>query len=134
MINLIIVEDHALVRKGLQLALSMVDDMHIVAEAATGEEAIAVCANVPAQIILLDYSLPGISGTELIRKIRQQNPELPILMLSMESSPDIVNQMMQAGAAGYVTKGAKLDILIEGIRNIALGGFFVDPAIEPHLA
>ena len=134
MIDVIIAEDHKLVRKSLCLALSSAGDIRIVAEASDGETAIEAVANVPAHIILLDYSLPGISGVRLIREIHQQIPELPILMLSMESSPEVVNQTIAAGATGYVTKGAKLDILIEGIRNVAGGGFYVDPMIEPHLA
>ena len=134
MIDVIIVEDHKLVRKSLCLALSTASDIRVVAEADHAEAAIAVTAKVAAHIVLLDFSLPGISGSELIHKIRQQKPQLPILMLSMESSPDVVSQTLAAGAAGYVTKGAKLNVLIEGIRNVASGGFFIDPILEPHLS
>ena len=134
MIDVILVEDHALVRKSLCLALSTASDICIIGEAVDGEMALEITTQLPAHVLLLDLSLPGISGAELIQKIHQQTPELAILMLSMESNPEIVNQMIAAGAAGYVTKGAKLDILIEGIRNVAGGGFFVDPILEPHLA
>ena len=134
MIDIIIVEDHPLVREGLGLALATEGDMRIVGEAGDGKTALEIAAQVPAHVLLLDHSLPGISGVELIRQILQQKPELANLMLSMESNPEIVNQMIAAGAAGYITKGAKLDILIEGIRNVASGGFFVDPILEPHLA
>jgi DNA-binding NarL/FixJ family response regulator len=134
LIDLILVDDHALVRVSLCLALSTARDIRIVATANDGETALEITAQVPAQVLLLDLSLPGISGVELIRKILQQTPELAILMLSMESNPEIANQMITAGAAGFISKGAKLDILIEGIRTVASGGFFVDPIIEPHLA
>jgi DNA-binding NarL/FixJ family response regulator len=134
MIDAIIAEDHPLVRKSLCFALTTAGDIRVVAEVADGDAAIEVASRVPAHIILLDYSLPGLAGIDLIREIRQQTPELPILMLSMESSPDIVSQALAAGAAGYVSKGAKLDVLIEGIRNVAGGGFFIDPMIEPYLA
>lgn len=128
-IDIIVVDDHPTVRSGLVKSLPLKGNIRVAAEAATGQEALSMVTRISAHLLLLDFSLPGLSGVALIRYIKEIAPWLPILVLSMESDPDIFAEAMNGGASGYVLKGTRLDTLVQGITEVAGGGTFIDPSL-----
>jgi DNA-binding NarL/FixJ family response regulator len=120
MIHLLIADDHAIVRKGLKQIVSLVSDITVVAEA---------CDGAAIDLVLLDMTMPGISGEELISRLNARYPGVPILVLSMHNEPQIVRRAVKAGAAGYLSKDREPEELLFAIRRVAGGGRFVDPRI-----
>lgn len=128
-IRAIVVDDHKLVRAGIRELLSTTDDICVVGEATDGATAISVIRQQPADLLLLDLSMPGVAGVDLIRRLGTEFPRLPILMLSMHNDGAIVSRMLKAGAKGYVTKDCEPETLLSAIRKLARGGRFIDPAL-----
>lgn len=128
-VDIIVVDDHLSVRTGLIKSLPMKGNIRVVAEACSGQEALSLVPQISAALLLLDFSLPDLSGTTLIRCLKDKAPWLPILVHSMESDPDALAQAMESGASGYVLKGARMDMLVQGIMKVAAGGIFVDPSL-----
>ncbi len=133
-IKVLLADDHALFRKGLRQLLDGVGDMQVVGEAADGNEVLAALQTLEFDIILLDVSMPGIAGAELILKIRATHPDLAILVLTMHDTPQFVKNKLQAGANGYLTKDCDPDILCQAIRKIVQGGRFIAPEMAELLA
>jgi len=129
LIRILITDDHAMVRAGLKTLLALVDDIQVVGEATNGDEAIAQLAGGNIDVLLLDMSMPGLCGTELIGLIRCRYPELPILVLSMHIEAPIVQIALNAGASGYLGKDQNPEILLSAIRTVAAGGRFIDPKL-----
>lgn len=129
-IDIIIVDDHPTVRQALAQLLPLKADIRVVAEAASGQEALSAVSSMRADLLLLDFSLPGLSGVPLIRQLKEIAPALPILVLSMECDPHIIETTLDGGAAGYVLKGTRVNILLQGIKAVAAGGTFVDPNVR----
>jgi DNA-binding NarL/FixJ family response regulator len=129
MIRLMIADDHALVREGLKQIMALQDDIVVTAEAANGIQTLELLQQNGFDMILLDMSMPGVSGINLITRIRAQRPTLPILILSMHNEPQFAQRALNAGANGYATKGGDLHALLAGIRKVATGGCFVEPAL-----
>lgn len=134
MIRLMIVDDHALMREGLKQLFEGESDIVVEAEAASGEEVLAVLRQRPIDLILLDISIPGIHGVELIAKIRQQPDSPPILVLSMHNEPQIAKRKLKAGASGYITKDSSPKDLLEAIRKVAAGGRYIAIDIAEKIA
>lgn len=134
MIRLMIVDDHALMREGLKQLFEGESDIVVEAEAASGEEVLAVLRQRPIDLILLDISIPGIHGVELIAKIRQQPDSPPILVLSMHNEPQIAKRKLKAGASGYITKDSSPKDLLEAIRKVAAGGRYIATDIAEKIA
>jgi DNA-binding NarL/FixJ family response regulator len=128
-VDIIVVDDHLSVRTGLIKSLPMRGNIRIAAEACSGQEALLLAPQIPADLLLLDFSLPDFSGITLISRLKCTVPWLPILVLSMESDPDVLALAMDNGASGYVLKGTRMDTLVEGIMKVAAGGIFVDPSL-----
>jgi DNA-binding NarL/FixJ family response regulator len=118
-----IVDDHEVVREGLRTVLPADPeiDLSVVGEAATGEDAIRLLRRDVPDLVLVDYRLPDTTGDELCRAIKQDHPQVVVVVLSSYLSEDIVQRCLSAGAAGFVTKGAGLDELREVLRGIATG-------------
>ncbi len=135
MIRLLLADDHAIVREGLKQLFAYVPDMALIAEAGNGDQILSeLRAGEPFDVLLLDLTMPGISGTELIVRIRQERPELPILVLSMHNEPQIAQRALKAGAAGYLTKDSEPETLLAAIRRVAAGRRFIDPTLAEAIA
>lgn len=133
MIRLMIVDDHAIVRKGLKQIVSLVPDLAVAAEAADGHGAFEHLGKGGIDLVLLDMTMPGISGEALISRLHAHFPETPVLVLSMHDEPQIVQRAVKAGASGYLSKDCEPEELLAAIRKIAAGGRFVDPKIAEQI-
>jgi two-component system, NarL family, response regulator DevR len=132
-ITLVVVDDHQVVRLGLQALLSVKPDFEVVGQAATADEAVQAVASLRPQVVLMDLRLPGRSGVEACREIKQRWPETHVIMLTSYTDDELVLEAISAGAEGYVLKRVKDDELIEGIRAVARGEAILDPAITQKL-
>jgi DNA-binding NarL/FixJ family response regulator len=129
MIRIIIADDHAIVRGGLKQIVATTTDIMVVSEATQGNEVLEQWQQIPCDMLLLDMTMPGMSGVELIKRLHTEKSDLPILVLSMHNEGQIVARALKAGAAGYVTKGSEPEILLSAIRKVACGGKFIDPVL-----
>ncbi|HSV35860.1 MAG TPA: response regulator transcription factor [Ramlibacter sp.] len=133
MIRLLIADDHAIVRAGLRQLFALVEGIAVAGEAATGGQVLELLRRTPIDQVLLDMSMPGIDGADLVSRIRAHHPLLPILVLSMHIEPQIARRALKAGASGYVTKGSEPEMLVAAIRKIAAGGRFIEPALAEQM-
>jgi DNA-binding NarL/FixJ family response regulator len=129
MIRILIADDHAIVRGGLTQIVATTADIVVAGEATHGGDVLALLRRLPVDVLLLDMNMPGVSGADLIRQLHDLYPALPILVLSMHNEGQIITRALRAGAAGYVTKDSEPEILLAGIRKVAGGGRFIDPAL-----
>lgn len=129
MIKVLIADDHAIMRAGLRQILTATADMVVAGEATHGQSVLEQLNLLECHVILLDMSMPGLSGLDLIRRLRIDRPELPILVLSMHNEGQIVTRALRAGASGYVTKDSDPNVLLAAIRKVAQGGKYIDPAL-----
>lgn len=127
MIRLLLCDDHKIVREGLKQLFALVDDIVVAGEAPDGAAAIALLEAGGIDLLLLDMSMPGLSGKELILRIRSLHPDLPILVLSMHIEPQIAQNALDAGATGYLTKDQDPETLLSAIRAVAQGKRYLDP-------
>jgi DNA-binding NarL/FixJ family response regulator len=132
-IRVLIADDHVVVRKGLKQLFEIMGDITVASEATNGEEVLVALKQDQFDLILLDLTMPGLSGVNLIGRICAFNAKLPILVLSMHNELQIAKRVLQAGAAGFVTKGSGQDILMSAIRKVAVGGHFIDPSIAEQM-
>jgi len=128
-IHVILTDDHAIVRSGLRQLLSSAPDIRVAGEAADGHGLLALLRGTPADIVLLDLSMPGLSGVDLIKRLQGEHPTLPVLVLSMHVEAQIVARVLRAGAAGYATKDCDSVALLNAVRKVAGGGRYIDPAL-----
>src|SRR5688500_7429745 len=121
-IDLLIVEDHAVVSKGLQAMLEPVEGLRLVGSHATGEGAVEAIRDGSVSVVLMDVNLAGdLSGIEATRRIKQLSPSTKVLILTMYTDPATVAQAVEAGADGYLSKGATPESLAQAIQDIAAG-------------
>jgi two-component system response regulator NreC len=136
--RILIADDHAVVRSGLRLILSAQADLEVVGEAGTGEETLEKTIALRPDILLLDIAMPGLNGLEAARQVRQQAPEVRIIVLTMHDDEAYLRQFLEMGAAGYVLKKAADTELLGAIHAVKRGEPFIDPAlmgrlIDPYL-
>ncbi len=131
-IRLWIADDHMVVRSGLRQIVAATRDLAIVGESEDGPGALEAVQRRKFDVLLLDLSMPG-GGVELIARLRQAKPELRVVVLSMNSEPQMAAHAVKAGAAGYVTKDADATLLLEAIRTVAAGGNFMEPGLADAL-
>lgn len=129
MISILIGDDHAIVRSGLKQIIATTADLRVAGEAAQGAEILAALRAGRYELLLVDMTMPGLSGVDLIRRVKAEWPKLPVLVLSMLNEAQIASRALRAGAAGYVTKDCEPEILLAAIRKVAAGGHFIDPAL-----
>lgn len=134
MIRLLIADDHSVVRQGLKQILADYADMEVLAEATNGIEVIQRLREQTFDVLILDMSMPGRSGIELIKQIKAEKPLLPILIFSMHEELQYAVRSLKAGAAGYLTKNGDSKELISAIRKLAIGGLYFTPAVLDKLA
>jgi two-component system response regulator NreC len=132
-IKLVLVDDHQVVRAGLRMLFQAEDDMEIVGEVGSGEEALQVVRELKPDVVLMDLALPGMSGIEATRHIKEANPNTAVLALTMHEDEQYFFEMLQAGASGYVPKRAAPDDLISAIRVVSQGNVFLYPTLAKAL-
>jgi DNA-binding NarL/FixJ family response regulator len=129
MIKILIADDHAIVRGGLKQIIATTSDIVVNGEAAQGSEVVDKLRTCEIDLLLLDMTMPGISGVDLIRRVRAEQPALPVLVLSIHNEAQVVSRALRAGATGYVTKDSDPEVLLTAIRKLASGGRFIDPKL-----
>lgn len=134
MIRILIVDDHAILRAGLKHLLSEAGDIVVAGEAGNGVDALQLVRGSSWDAMVLDMSMPGKSGVELIRQIKAESPRLPILVLSMHAEDIYAVRALRAGAAGYLCKDNAETQLEAAIRKVAGGGRYITPAVAEQLA
>ncbi len=134
MIRILVVDDHAIVREGLKQILGDVNDMSVRDEAAGGQEALAKIRSGEFDVVLLDISMPGRSGLEILKEIKAERPKLPVLILSMHAEEQYAVRALRAGASGYLTKASAPDELIGAIRKVSCGRKYVSASLAEKLA
>ncbi len=125
-LRILVVEDDELFRLGLSMRLQQEPGLEIVAEAEDGKTAIELANRHPLDIVLLDVGLPGMGGIEVCRQIKQQHPELPILVLTSRFQKPLIAQLIEAGVQGYCLKGIAAEALILALRSVVAGGSWWD--------
>ena len=120
-IRVLIVDDHALVRSGLRFFLLAFDDLELVGEADSGEEALAMCAQVGPDVVMMDLMMPGMKGATAIRVIRERWPQIRVVALTNFQEAELVRDALQAGAAGYLLKNVSAEELADAIRAAHAG-------------
>lgn len=133
MIRILIVDDHPIVREGLAAVLEAQDDMEIAGEAADGADAVTKFETLRPDIVLMDLAMPGTDGVEAIRRIRELDAGARVVVLTAYDTDDRIFQAVQAGARGYLLKGAPRDEIFRAIREVNNGGSLLEPAIAGKL-
>lgn len=134
MIRILIADDHTLVREGLKQILSDLPDMAVTDEASNGKEVLDKVRENDFDVVLLDISLPGQSGVDILKQIKLIKPELPVLILSMYPEEQYAIRTLRAGASGYLTKDSVPDELIEALRTVSLGKRYITYALAEKIA
>jgi NarL family two-component system response regulator LiaR len=127
-IRVMTVDDHEILRGGVRFLLLAFDDLELVAEAHSGEEALELCADCQPDVVLMDMMMPGIDGVEATRTIRKRHPQVQVLALTSFYDQDRVQRALQAGALGYLIKGISIDELADAIRAAYAGR----PTLSPE--
>lgn len=133
MTRILIVDDHAIVRHGIRQTLALCPTLQVCGEAENGWEAVEQVRHHAFDLVLLDMSMPGPSGVELIRRMRQEKPHLQILVLSMHDEGQFAAKALKAGASGYVTKGCEPETLLLAVKKVASGGRFIEPRMAEEM-
>ena len=134
MIRIVIADDHAIVREGLKRIVTSAEDMAVVGEAADGTQVMQQVRGSDFEVLVLDLSMPGRSGMELIKLVRGEKPKLRILVLSMHEELQYAVRAIKSGASGYLTKERAPLQLIQVLRKIASGGAFISTDVAEQLA
>jgi len=130
MIRVLLADDHALVRAGIRSLLNAMDEVEVIAEASSGEEAIELVAQNQPDVVLMDIAMKGITGLEAAARMRSRNPEVRVVILSMHSGEEYVLQALRAGAAGYLLKDAATGELELALRSVMRGESWLSPAVS----
>lgn len=134
MIRILVADDHGLVRKGLIQLLARQRDFGAFGEAATAAETLALAGSQAWDVVLLDLALPDASGLEVLQRLREMRPALPVLIVSMYPEDQLGERLLGAGAAGYLTKEAAPEELVRAIRRVLRGQKYLSPSLETQLA
>jgi len=132
-IRVLVADDHQLVRDGLKQLLGAASGIEVAAEAASGDQALALVKTAEYDLALLDMSMPGLSGINLIKRLKLERPKLRILVLSMHGERQYAARALKAGASGYLTKDSATAELVSAIRKIAGGGVYLTDAAAASL-
>jgi DNA-binding NarL/FixJ family response regulator len=132
-VEVLVVDDHAIIRDGLKKILDDTDDLIVAGEAANGNIAIEKVSARDWGMVILDISMPGRSGLELLRLIKAERPKLPILIFSMHHEEQYAVRAIRAGASGYLSKDSDSELILPAIRKVASGGIFVSQKLAELL-
>jgi DNA-binding NarL/FixJ family response regulator len=133
LIKVLIADDHAVVREGLKQILSGTPDIVVAAEARNGNEVMDKLAQEDIDFVVLDITMPGRNGLDVLKNIKSQLPKLPVLILSMYPKEQYAVRVLKAGASGYLSKESAPDELINAIRQISRGKKYIGSALEEKL-
>jgi DNA-binding NarL/FixJ family response regulator len=133
-IEILLADDHDLVRAGIGRMLADVPDMTVVGQATSGEEAIAMCRDLQPDVVLMDIRMPGIGGLEATRKIVSRSPHIKVIAVSAWDDDPLPARLLQAGAWGYVAKGAPFDEVIKAIHKVMAGQRYLSANVAEQLA
>lgn len=134
MIKLLLVDDHDLVRTAIARMLADISDLEVVGQANSGEQAYTLVGELNPDVVVMDVRMPGIGGLEATRKIKQRFSAVQILALSACEDEPFPTRLLQAGATGYLTKGACIDEMVRAIRQVANGKPYLSPSIAQQMA
>jgi len=129
-----VVDDHDLVRTGISRMLADIDGLQVVGQAESGEVAIKKSRDLKPDVVLMDVKMPGIGGLEATRKLLRSHPDIKVIAVTICEEDPFPTRLLQAGAAGYLTKGAALDEMIQAIRMVFAGQRYISPQIAQQLA
>ena len=132
-VRVLIVDDHAVVRAGIRLLLEQEPDIEPVGEAGTGREAVFQARSLKPDVILMDVVMPDQTGLEVLPTLLHEQPEVKVMLLSMQDDPRYVREAFEAGASGYVLKEAADADVVAAIREVAAGGHYVHPELGARL-
>lgn len=133
MIRILVADDHHLVRTSIARVLASESDIDVIAEADSGERALAACRETIPDIALIDIRMPGIGGMEAILKLLRSQPEIRVMVLAGQVEESTAQRLLNAGVAGFVSKGTQLDLMIEAIRRVHGGERFISPDIAQRV-
>lgn len=133
MINVLVADDHAVVREGLKHILSETPDLKVMDEAVTGYEVLEKLSRIDFDMIVLDITMPGISGLDVLKEIKNQKPKMPVLVISMNPEDQYAERALRAGASGCLTKECQPEEFVSAIRNVSLGRKYISTAIAERL-
>jgi two-component system invasion response regulator UvrY len=134
MTKVMLVDDHDLVRTGIKRLLEDHPNIEIVGEAVSGEEALQQVSVYDPDVVLMDINMPGIGGLEATRKLLQRKPKLKIIVVTMHDDDLFPQRFLKAGALGYITKGAKVEEMLQAIRTVMANKRYLSPAIAQQIA
>lgn len=134
MIKVFVVDDHDLVRTGITRMLADVTGLKVVGEAASGEEALREIRDLNPDVVLMDAKMPGIGGLEATRKLLRQNADVKVIAVTVCGDEPFPSRFLQAGASGYLTKGAAIDEMVKAIRLVHSGQRYISPEVAQALA
>lgn len=132
-LRILVVEDDELFRLGLSVRLSKEPGLEVVAEAVDGETAVELTNQHLPDVVLLDVGLPGIGGVEACRQIKEQHPEMPVLVLTSHSQKQLIERLIAVGASGYCLKGIEAGVLILALRSVAAGASWWDRTVTAEI-
>ncbi len=132
-ITVLLAEDHTIVRQGLRLLIEADGDIEIVGEAKTGREAVQMTGDLRPEVVVMDIAMPLLNGIEAARQILKAFPATKVLILSAHSDPEYVEQVVKAGALGYLVKQSSGEVVAKAIRELHKGKTFFTPSIAKHL-
>lgn len=134
MIKILIADDHRIVREGLKQILAETPDMVVADEASNGQEVMEKIWENDYDVLLLDISMPGRSGLDILKQLKSERPKIAVLVLSMYSEEQYAMRALRAGASGYMTKESAPDELIDAIRKVSKGRKYISPTVAEKLA
>jgi two-component system invasion response regulator UvrY len=134
MINILLVDDHELVRTGIKRLLNDAKGIKVISEASSGEEAIKMVNKPKPDVVLMDVNMPGIGGLEATRRIMQADPSLKVIVVTVHAEEPFPTRLLEAGASGYLTKGCAMDEIITAINKVYNGGRYIGADIAQQIA
>jgi two-component system invasion response regulator UvrY len=134
LIRVLVVDDHDLVRTGISRMLANISGLQVIGQADSGEDAIRKARELKPDVVLMDVKMPGIGGLEATRKLLRSYPDLKVIAVTICEEDPFPTRLLQAGAAGYLTKGAALEEMVQAIRMVFGGQRYISPQIAQQLA